>query len=109
MSRELDMLAQRALALDEALGEAIGSSDAACGLPVALMQDVDLVRQSADCLRIVMGNLVKIAASAPQPPDLLEASAVVDGVYLAALSDRVVAVDHATPDMRNGAGDWIDL
>ena len=109
MSFELDRLAQKTLALDEALGEAIGSPDAAGALPLDLLQDVDLVRQSADCLRIVMGNLVKMSGTAPQPPDFLETRAVIDGVYLPALRDRVVAAPDVPVERVAGMGDWIDI
>ncbi|MEM6587124.1 MAG: hypothetical protein AAF641_01655 [Pseudomonadota bacterium] len=109
MSQELDRLAQKALALDEALGEAISAQNTNGALPVTLMQEVDLVRQSADCLRIVMGNLVKITGTKTQPPSFLETEAVIDGVYLSALRDRVVAAQAVQRPVEKGADDWIDL
>ncbi len=109
MSQELDTLTRKAVALDEAMGDAVASHDATQAFPVALMQDVDLVRQSADCLRIIMRNLIKITETAPRPPDTLDRAAVVDGVYLSALRDRVVAAQAMQTDPRDDPGDWIDM
>lgn len=109
MSQELDTLTQKTVALDEAIGDAIAAPDARSVLPVTLMQDVDLVRQSADCLRIVMRNLAKITETTPQPPDKLETAAVIDGVYLAALRDRFVAAQTVPRDYHDDLEDWIDM
>lgn len=109
VSQELDALTQKAVALDEAIGAAIAAPDASSAFPVTLMQDVDLVRQSADCLRIVMRNLVEITETGPQPPDVLQAAAVIDGVYLAALRDRVLAAQSLQVEGQEDLGDWIDM
>ena len=109
MSFELDRLAQKTLALDEALGEAIGSPDAAGALPLDLLQEEDLVRQSADCLRILVNNLAEATRSSPKPPETVSAQVVTKGVYLSAIRDRVTAAPAVESIEMDDLEDWIDL
>lgn len=109
ISLELDTLAKKTHAIDEALGAAIGNADAAGALPVTLTQDVDLVRQSADCLRIIMANLAQSTQATPQPPSHLDTQAVIAGVYLAALRDRVSAAPDAQMDHLKDVSDWFEM
>jgi hypothetical protein len=58
LSREMETVARKAGAIDEAVGDMIvDGSEAMEAIPVALLQDVDLLRQTADCLHILIDNL----------------------------------------------------
>ncbi|MEQ8877238.1 MAG: hypothetical protein RIC49_12585 [Phycisphaerales bacterium] len=73
----LEVLAEKAAEIDEAVGDWLVSCDGTRP-PLALLQDVDLMRQSVDCLRILTSNLARqdlenCVISAPE---------AVDGIYL---------------------------
>ena len=106
---EVDILARKALAIDEAMGEAISATDTLDMLPLELTQDVDLMRQSTDCVHILLRNLATITEEAGTPPDFVEAEAVTKGVYLSAIRDRVTARPVAPKENVEEQGDWIDL
>ena len=58
LAREMEIVARKAGAIDEAVGDMIvDGPDAMEAIPVALLQDVDLLRQTADCLYILIDNL----------------------------------------------------
>lgn len=109
VAHEVDILARKALAIDEAMGEAISATDAVEALPLELTQDVDLMRQSADCVHILINNLASITAKAGRAPDFVEAAAVTKGVYLSAIRDRVAAAPPVAPKEEEDHGEWIDL
>ena len=109
VAHEVDILARKALAIDDAMGAAISSEDAVELLPLELTQDVDLMRQSTDCVHILLRNLATITQEAGTPPDFVDAEAVTKGVYLSAIRDRVTSKPAAPKDREEELGDWIDL
>lgn len=109
VSHELGILARKALAIDEAMGDAISGEDALEALPLELTQDVDLMRQSADCLHILLDNLATITGASPQPPAQVSVSAVTRGVYLSAIRERVTATPKVNAAPPQDLGEWIDL
>ena len=109
MAREVGILAQKAYAIDEAMGDAICTADALEALPLELTQDVDLMRQSADCVNILLSNLATMTAGASHPSDLLDAATLTKGVYLSAIRDRVIAAPVIPKAAQADQGEWIDL
>ena len=109
MAREVDILAQKAFAIDEAIGDAICTADALEALPLELTQDVDLMRQSAECVTILLKNLATMTVDGPYPADRLDAAALTEGVYLSAIRDRVIAAPVIPKDVPENHGEWIDL
>ncbi|WP_422027195.1 hypothetical protein [Roseovarius sp.] len=73
----LEVLSDKAAEIDEAVGDWLVSGDGTRP-PLALLQDVDLMRQSVDCLRILTANLAR------QDLEDCNISVVeaVDGIYL---------------------------
>lgn len=57
-ARELEVLASRAGGIDEAVGDMLASGEGARP-PVALLQDVDMLRQAVDCVQILISNLAR--------------------------------------------------
>ncbi len=108
VAREVDILARKAHQIDEAMGDAICAGDTADALPLALTQDVDLMRQSADCLHILLNNLAEIAAGSNDARVQVEAEDVTQGVYLTAIRTRVGGAPAPAPVAPAGQ-DWIDL
>lgn len=109
VAHEVSILANKAHAIDEAMGDAICAVDALEALPLELTQDVDLMRQSADCVNILLCNLAKITADAPQPPEYLDAEALTKGVYLSSIRNRVTAAKIGPKALPADQGEWIDL
>lgn len=110
-SQELERLAQKALAIDEAMGDAIAEADALEALPLELTQDVDLMRQSADCLHVLLSNLAALTAASSRSPEQVEVEveAVTQGVYLSAIRNRIATPAPVTPVKVEETEDWIDL
>jgi len=108
-AHEVSILARKAYAIDEAMGDAICAVDAMEALPLELTQDVDLMRQSADCVNILLNNLAKITSDAPQPPEFLDADALTKGVYLSSIRNRVTAAPVVSKAVHAEQGEWIDL
>jgi len=77
---ELERLTARAQRLDEAVGEMLvaGSGPAP---RAALLQDMDLLRQSLDCMQVLMHNLSRETDGGAA----VSAAGAARGVYLAAL------------------------
>lgn len=73
----LDVLSAKAAEIDEAVGDWLVSGDGARP-PLVLLQDVDLLRQSVDCLRILAGNLARQDLN----DCVISVADVVDGIYL---------------------------
>lgn len=73
----LESLSAKATEIDEAVGDWLVSGDGARP-PLALLQDVDMMRQSVDCLRILTANLSRqdLDGCVISVPD------TVNGVYL---------------------------
>lgn len=73
----LEVLSDKATEIDEAVGDWLVSGDGTRP-PLALLQDVDLLRQSVDCLRILTANLARqgLADCTISVPE------AVDGIYL---------------------------
>ncbi|MEL7011785.1 MAG: hypothetical protein AAFO72_00750 [Pseudomonadota bacterium] len=109
MAREVGILAQKAYAIDEAMGDAICATNALEALPLELTQDVDLMRQSADCVTILLRNLATMTADGAHLEDRLDAAALTKGVYLSAIRDRVIAAPIIPKTVVEDQGDWVDL
>ena len=78
-ARELEALASKTSAIDEMVGDMlVTGSGATSPPPVALLQDVDLLRQSVDCLHILLHNLSQGQACAC----VVSRDAAANGVYL---------------------------
>lgn len=73
----LDVLSSKAVEIDEAVGDWLVSGDGARP-PLVLLQDVDLLRQSVDCLRILASNLARQNLDEFSIP----VADIVDGIYL---------------------------
>ncbi|KZY38701.1 hypothetical protein A3731_39885 [Roseovarius sp. HI0049] len=73
----LEVLSAKAAEIDEAVGDWLVSGDGTRP-PLALLQDVDLMRQSVDCLRILTANLAR------QDLDdcIVSVPEAVEGIYL---------------------------
>ncbi|MEQ9258176.1 MAG: hypothetical protein RIG84_03665 [Roseovarius sp.] len=82
---ELEHLAMKASEIDEAVGDMLVSGgQGMAGLPMVLLQDVDLLRQTVDCLQILMNNIARQGACACG----VSSSAVAEGIYLEAVRKR---------------------
>ena len=73
----LEVLSAKAAEIDEAVGDWLVSGDGTRP-PLVLLQDVDLLRQSVDCLRILTGNL----ARQDLKDCVISVADAVDGIYL---------------------------
>ena len=109
VAREVDILARKAHQIDEAMGDAICAAAALEALPLELTQDVDLMRQSADCVHIMLSNLAEIAGQGDEMPDEVDTLALTKGVYLSAIRERVIARASSAPSAPVERGEWIDL
>lgn len=80
---ELRAMAVAARSIDEAAGDMVarGPADAA---PAAVLQEVDRVRQSLDCLHILMENLARAGCGR----GAVAVADAADGVYLEAIRKR---------------------
>ena len=93
-AREMEAMAAKASMIDEAVGDLLVDYNGG-RLPVALLQDVDLLRQSVDCIQILIGNL-----SRQELGDCLVCPELAgEGVYLEAIRkgclDRYGAKPHS--------------
>lgn len=80
-ARELEAMHARADRLDEAVGDLLVTAGGAGAKPdAALLQDMDLLRQSLDCMHVLMRNLAREAAGA----SMVSRNSLADGVYLEA-------------------------
>jgi len=77
---ELAAIADRAVALDEAFGDMIAAAGDHPDLRrgAASLQEIDRLRQTADCLRILAGNLAQLPLADIHVP----AGATGKGIYL---------------------------
>lgn len=73
----LEVLSAKAAEIDEAVGDWLVSGDGSRP-PLVLLQDVDLLRQSVDCLRILAGNL----ARQDLEDCVVSVAEAIDGIYL---------------------------
>jgi hypothetical protein len=109
VARELEILARKAHQIDEAMGDAICAGDSVDSLPLALTQDVDLMRQSADCLHILLSNLARITTQIDTLATDLDTTSMTQGVYLSGMRSRVGASVEMTSFVSADRGDWLDL
>lgn len=88
ISNELARLSAIAANVDDVLGSAIGNSVGASNDHSTALQDVDLLRQSLDCLVVLVGNIANqddIGAG-------VISREVGEGVYLRDLRDACLAM-----------------
>ncbi len=90
-ARELETLATKASGIDEAVGDMLVHAGGETRLPVALLQDVDVLRQSLDCMQILIGNLANHGSCDCGIPN----SDAARGVYLAAIKKRCLPGQEA--------------
>lgn len=85
VAAELEQLALKASEIDDAVGDVLASrSDEGGGIPVVLLQDVDLLRQTLDCLQILVSNI----SQQQDCEGSVCSSVVAEGVYLGAVRQR---------------------
>lgn len=94
-STEVERLARIATVLDEVVGDLIAETDPAQRDRLALLQDVDLLRQSLDCLGVLMRNL----ADCPDQTGTVLPEKAGTGVYLHDLRMACLA-----PPLHHGPG-----
>lgn len=98
---EVERLTRIATVLDEVVGDLIAEAEPAQRDRFAVLQDVDLLRQSLDCLAVLMRNL----ARCPDQTGTVLPEKAGSGVYLHDLRMACLAPPpHHGPGTRGDAG-----
>ena len=84
-AQELERLAAKASGIDEVVGDMLVAGKGARP-SVALLQDVDLLRQSVDCMQILIENLAREQICDCQVP----ADGAMQGIYLESIRKACV-------------------
>lgn len=106
---ELDIIARKSFEIDEAMGKAIDGAGTVDEIPLEVTQNVDLVRQSADCMHIVMNNISALTGDTSELPEQVEKEDVIRGVYLGSIRDRMLSKRVVEERRLQDQEGWIDL